>query len=313
MISKEAAIFLISVVIPAHNRAELLFRAVKSVLNQSFRDLECLVIDDCSTDNTLELLSSLSDRRLRVFSLQDLFQGLPGEKATGMLSPRWGSYGVSLARNTGVGFSQGDFIAFLDSDDYWLPEKLELQLDFMRGSGFDITQTEEIWYRGGVRVNQKNVHLQPDGEAFSRSLELCCISPSSVLLKREVFRRCGPFDESLPACEDYDLWLRVAATYPVGLLKKKLIVKEGGRPDQLSRKIVGLDLFRIRSIIKLLESADLTIEQREEAIKVLAAKRDVYVRGCLMHYKPEEALRVKELCRPWINTISNLETREDIF
>lgn len=105
----------------------------------------------------------------------------------------------------------------------------------------------------------------------------------------------GTFDESLPACEDYDLWLRALLRYPVGLLDEWLTVRYGGRPDQLSAAFVGMDLFRIRSMVKLLARSDLTDWRRDCIKKELRRKTAVYVRGCLKNDRPEEAGRVRKL------------------
>ena len=232
-------------------------------------------MDDGSTDKTREVLAEMRDQRLRVLTQENL--------------------GVSRARNAGVARARGEMIAFLDSDDRWQPQKLELQLAFMRLGGWEITQTEEIWIRKGKRVNPKKKHAKMGGWLFEPSLELCLISPSAVMFSRSCWESIGPFDETLPACEDYDLWLRCGLHYPVGLVPQPLVMKYGGHPDQLSRKIIGLDLYRIYSLRNLLAKEDLPLQKRRLAVENLRQRVDRYVRGCLKRDKPEEAGRVRDL------------------
>lgn len=260
---------------PTYNRAQLLPRAVDSVLGQTYRNLELIIVDDGSTDKTGQVLSDMRDERLRVLTQDHL--------------------GVSGARNLGAAVSRGGMIAFLDSDDLWQPQKLELQLRFMRLGGWEISQTDEIWIRKGERVNPKKKHAKKGGWLFEPSLELCLISPSAVMITRSCWEAIGPFDESLPACEDYDLWLRSSLHYPVGFLPQPLVVKYGGHPDQLSRKIIGLDLYRIYSLRNLLAREDLPLEKRRLAAANLRQRVARYAQGCLKRDKPEEARRVRDL------------------
>lgn len=267
---------LVSVIIPTRDRAELVMRAVASVLVQTHAALDVLVVDDGSTDDTRDRLAGLDDPRLRVLS---------------HARPR----GVSAARNAGLAAARGDYLALLDSDDTWLPAKVERLLAFARANGYAICQNQEIWMRGGKRVNPGRDQRKPDGDFFEAALARCLVSPSSVLFSRECMETVGTFDESLPACEDYDLWLRALLRYPVGLLDEWLTVRYGGRPDQLSAAFVGMDLFRIRSMVKLLARSDLTDWHRDCIKKELRRKTAVYVRGCLKNDRPEEAGRVRKL------------------
>jgi GT2 family glycosyltransferase len=270
----------VSVIIPAFNRAEVLGRAVRSVLEQAWTDLELIVVDDGSTDHTPVVLAGFGDPRL-----------------TGMHQE---NKGVSAARNRGIAASTGQLIALLDSDDWWLPAKLARQVAFMAESGFAISQTDEVWIRDNVRVNPKRKHAKMAGWFLERSLDLCLISPSCVMFSRELWDELGPFDEALPACEDYALWLRVGARYPVGLIPEALTIKTGGHADQLSRRIIGLDLYRIHAVLDLLQTMDLTAEQRAMAVSSLRARTRLYAQGCIKHGKDEEALRVRELTAPFL-------------
>ena len=265
----------VSVIIPTHDRADVLGRAVASVLGQTWTDFELFVVDDGSSDATASVLAEFDDPRL-----------------TGMHQE---NKGVSAARNLGIAASGGRYVALLDSDDYWMPDKLEKQIRFMAESGFAICQTDEIWIRNGQRVNPRFKHAKPAGWFLERSLELCLISPSCVMFTRELWRELGPFDERLPACEDYSLWLRVGARHPVGLVPEALTVKTGGHADQLSRRIIGLDLYRIYAMVDLLRSMALGDEQRVMVEAALRERVRLYAQGCIKHGKDEEAVRVREL------------------
>jgi glycosyltransferase involved in cell wall biosynthesis len=259
----------VSVIIPTYNRAEKVCRAISSVLSQTYEDFELIVIDDGSDDHTREFLSRFRDNIVLINHSQNM--------------------GVSAARNSGIAKAVGEFIAFLDSDDQWMPEKLEVQIDFFRENPDAVAcQTGEIWIRNGIRVNPKNRHLKPSGDIFESSLELCLVSPSAVMLKRSLLDEVGLFDESFPVCEDYDLWLRISNKYPVYLIEKDLVVKEGGASDQLSSSLKGMDKFRIKSMVKLLDEGELNEKQVAAVIKELEKKCRIYGQGCLKRGKTDE-------------------------
>ncbi len=263
---------LVSVIIPAYNRAGMLRQAVDSVLEQDYRPTEVLVIDDGSVDETPVVLSAYEDR-IRCFRQENA--------------------GVSAARNTGIRASRGEFIAFLDSDDYWLPGKLTAQVDWFLGHPESmICQTEEIWIRNGRRVNPRQKHRKRAGDIFIESLSLCLVSPSAVMLRRRLLDETGLFDPELPACEDYDLWLRVSSRYRVGLIEKPLLVRRGGHPGQLSAA-PGLDRYRIHAIRKILDTGNLSPPQREAAVSTLEKKCAIYAAGCEKRGKYEEAARYR--------------------
>jgi glycosyltransferase involved in cell wall biosynthesis len=269
----------VSVIIPTYNRGWIVRDAIDSVLGQTYADFELIVVDDGSSDRTPPILDAYGDR-LRVI--------------------RQANRGVSAARNRGIGESSGTLIALLDSDDIWLPKKLAVQVDFFkRNPAALICQTEEIWIRNGLRVNPGKRHRKPSGMIFERSLELCLVSPSAVMVRRELFEKVGQFDESLPACEDYDLWLRVGCRFPVHLIDKPLTIKRGGHEDQLSRQS-SLDKYRIRSLVKLIESARLTPIQRNATVIALRKKCAVYATGCLKRGRLEEALHYTSLSRRYL-------------
>ena len=151
-----------------------------------------------------------------------------------------------------------------------------------------ICQTEEIWIRRGVRVNPKAVHRKPSGDVFLRSLDLCLISPSAVMMKRELFQRLGGFDETFPVCEDYDLWLRIAVELPIPLIAEPLVIKRGGHADQLSRSTWGMDRYRVLALQKLLRGR-LDGLRRTAALNVLGRKVGVLANGARKRGKLREA------------------------
>ena len=249
----------ISVIIPSFNRSHTLGRALDSVMAQSFPAAEVIVVDDGSSDATRELVL----RYPRVDYL-----GLEVNR------------GVSFARNTGIRNSTGEWVALLDSDDAWTADKLEKQASAIHAfPEYRVFHSDEIWIRNGRRVNAMRKHAKPDGWVYEHSLPLCCVSPSSVLLHRSLFRQCGDFDENLPACEDYDLWLRLFSRYPVKLIDEPLVIKYGGHPDQLSRQHWGMDRFRVVALQKMLDSGFLDEAQRAKTRKTLEAKCSVLIKG----------------------------------
>lgn len=264
----------LSVIIPTYNRAWCLNRAVDSVLAQSFRDFELIVVDDGSSDDTARLLEVYGDA-LRVL--------------------RQANQGVSAARNAGIAAARGRWIALLDSDDHWLPEKLAAQMKWLAAHpAYRICQTEELWIRDGKRVNPKKRHRKHGGHIFERCLPLCLVSPSAVIMARNLLDEVGGFDEDLPACEDYDLWLRIACSHPVGLVDAPLIVKTGGHADQLSRA-PELDKFRIRALAKIIRSGVLSSDQYAAALEMLTAKVRVYAGGCRKRGRAAEAVEYEAL------------------
>jgi len=266
----------ISVIIPTFNRAEKTARAISSVLYQRFTDYEIIVVDDGSTDKTARVLHPFKNH-IRYVT----------HKA---------NEGVSAARNTGITVSKSPLIAFLDSDDYWLPDKLAVQKTFFdKNPNTMICQTDETWIRNGKRVNPGKRHSKPTGDVFKPSLALCLVSPSAVMLKRELLEKVGIFDVGLPACEDYDLWLRIACRYPVFLIPQRLVIKEGGHPDQLSARYKGMDRFRIKSMVKLLHESPLSKWQKKATIQELSQKCRIYGTGCLKRGKKTEGAYYLEL------------------
>ncbi len=267
--------FNISVIIPTYNRRELLARALKSVINQTCPAAEIIVIDDGSIDETGRMV------RQQFPQVHYIYQR---------------NRGVSHARNVGIKHAGGDWIAFLDSDDEWLPDKLRCQCAALaENPELKVCHSEEIWIRRGKRVNQMHKHQKSGGWIFQRCLPLCAMSPSSILIHHSVFEQTGLFDESLPACEDYDLWLQITARYPVLFIDQPLIKKYGGHADQLSSRFWGMDRFRITALQKIIDSGLLSPEDRQAAIAMLTQKCHIFSQGALKRNKPEQAEQYQQI------------------
>lgn len=257
---------MISIIIPTFNRCNYLFRAIESVLLQTYKNWELLIVDDGSTDQTYFHLKSLLKENQKIRYI------------------RTPNRGVSAARNLGIKLSKGDLIAFLDSDDEWYPEKLDLQISFLeKNLDISLVHSDETWVRNGKRVNQKNIHKKEGGEIFCKCLNLCAISPSTVLIRKELFKKIGLFREDFPVCEDYELWLRVTAKLPVGFIDIPLIVKYGGHIGQLSQKFIGMDFWRIKAMSDLLKTHDLRDQNLKMLSEKLKVKTKILVEGAKKH------------------------------
>ena len=268
----------LSVIIPTHNRRAMLREALASVAAQ--RDgnfgqtFEVIVVDDGSTDGTWQDLSGhdLSAER-------DKIRAVRTERR-----------GPAAARNRGIAIARGAMVAFLDSDDLWMPEKIARQSLFMRNNpDCLISQTAETWMRNGRRVNPGRRHRKRSGDIFIDSLHTCLISPSAAILRRELLDEVGGFDEDMAACEDYDLWLRILARHEAGLLDEPLTVRRAGHPGQLSATVAALDRFRILALAKLLADASLGAARRTAAAEVMAGKCLVYGKGLARRGRHEDA------------------------
>ncbi|MBC8349819.1 MAG: glycosyltransferase [Verrucomicrobia bacterium] len=249
----------VSVVIPTYDRIDTLPRSLDSVINQTFYDWELIVVDDGSTDGTDEMI--LRDYPAVRFHRQE-------------------NAGVSSARNSGVALASGAWIAFLDSDDAWLPEKLERQLSHLaKEPELRLSHTDEIWIRNGRRVNQPKEYAKSGGYIYRRCLPLCSICPSSVLIRRDLFDEVGGFDETFPVCEDYDLWLRITAREPVHFLDEALVRKYGGHEDQLSTTTWGMDRYRTRALEQILSEKNLSPEDQLLTKETLIRKFRILIEG----------------------------------
>jgi glycosyltransferase involved in cell wall biosynthesis len=269
-----------SIIIPTYNRKDFLPIAVESVLKQTFSDYELIIVDDGSTDNTPKLLRS------DLHKLRD---------AKYLRQPH---RGISSARNLGIKKAQGKFIAFLDSDDRFCRKKLEITYEYIQSNpGHKIFHSEEVWYRNGKLLSQKAHHRKPEEFIFAQALKLCCVSLSTAAIDKEVFKKIGYFDKRLPACEDYDFFLRASVLYPVFLIPKHLTVKEGGHADQLSKKYPAMDKFRIYALEKILKAETLSGINRQLAYRELERKCNIYIKGALKRKKKVKTPYLSESLR----------------
>ena len=278
---------LVSVIIPTFNRAHCVAESIRSVLVQG--ELELIVVNDGSKDETVKELASFST--IQVINLTE-------------------NRGVSYARNKGLERARGSLICFLDSDDLWEEGKLKAQVQWMQVHPECMAvYTDEIWIRNGVRVNPMKKHQKYSGDIFRRCLPLCIVSPSSIMLRKSILDEVGGFDELMPVCEDYDLWLRIAVRYPFKFLKEKLILKRGGHRDQLSRKYWGMDRWRVYSLYKLLRGNELNMQQREWVTEMLINKSSILIHGFEKRGKTEEARIYKNLVSHYSKRIDSINLK----
>ncbi len=258
--SKNENKYKISVVIPTLNRIKTLQRALDSVINQTYKPAEIIVVDNGSSDGTLKFLR---EQYPKITILTE------------------NKIGVSSARNKGIKKSINQWIALLDSDDAWHPRKLEIQTSMLDCAlkEYNLIHTDEVWFRNNKHINQMKKHKKQGGYIFERCLSLCCISPSSVLFKKNILDKVGLFDESLPVCEDYDMWLKICSSEEVLFAQDKLTYKYGGHKDQLSKSYWGMDRFRIKSIENIIKNFDLTYKQKKQAKKELIKKLKIIING----------------------------------
>ena len=265
----------VAVIIPTYNRAATLGRALESVYTQSRQADEVCVVDDGSVDGTEELVKQHYPDTIYI---------------------KQKNSGVSSARNTGVDATTSKYLSFLDSDDEWLPKKIETQLRTLQAEpDFRLVHSDEIWIRNGKRVNQMDKHRKRGGELFASCLALCVISPSSVVMERSLYAELGGFDESLPACEDYDLWLRLCSRERVFYIDTPLLRKYGGHDGQLSRQYWGMDRFRVQSLIKLLKSGVLEDGQERLTKMTLLEKAEILRNGAAKRGKAESVEYYEQL------------------
>ena len=246
----------ISVIIPTYNRRKLVERAVMSVLNQTFKPYEIIVIDDGSSDDTKQILKN--------YPVRYIYQQ---------------NQGVSKSRNRGILEAKYNWIAFLDSDDEWRSDKLQKQISFhMKNKNILFSHTGERWIRDGKEIKYPKRLKKPYGRCFVDNLSACKIAASSVLIYKKVFEEVGYFDEEMRVCEDYDLWLRVSYGFEIGLIDEPLITKYAGH-TQLSNEIFAIDIHHINSLLNFLDGKYVNevkkeIERKLRIVKNGANKRE---------------------------------------
>ena len=268
----------ISVVIPSYNRKEFLKRSIDSAINQTKKPFEIIVVDDGSTDGTETMIKSDYD-----------FVKFIKQK----------NKGVSAARNIGIEVSIGEWICFLDSDDEWKKDKLEKQINAMKSNpGYKFFHCNEIWIKNGIRINQKKKHKKYGGDIFDKCLDMCRISPSSVMIDKTVFDEVGNFNENLVVCEDYELWLRICDKYRVFFIDEPLIIKYGGHQGQLSYSIESIENHRIKALEHLI-LGNLNRKNKRHAIQMLLSKLNIYLKGLVKRRKNDEIAVYEEKIKVW--------------
>lgn len=248
---------LVSVIIPVYNRREFLVRAIKSVLNQSYSDFEILVIDDCSSENIQEIVLSFHNDRI-VY--------VRHEKNSG----------ANVARNTGIAYARGEFVAFLDSDDEWLPEKLKDQMEIF-------AQADEkvgIVYSGyWIMQNSKKFlgHIpEKRGDIFQDELVRDYVSPTScVMVRKSCLEKAGRFDIDMLARQDYEMWLRLSREFYFEYIKQPLsVIYFDKDPRRIS--LSGID--------KQISAEEMILEKYKDNIHALSTKtqKEIYGRHYLV-------------------------------
>ncbi len=246
---------LVSVIIPVWNREDVVKRAIQSVFSQTYENWELILIDDGSTDSTFASLIEMKQN----------FDKLPkkgyGKIENGQLEQICikkldKNSGVSVARNFGISMARGEWVAFLDSDDEWFPDKLRKQVSFhLENPKYQLSQTREKWNKKGNFISVPFAFQKRKEGIWEQSLELCAVTPSSCFIKKEFLANGNLFDEKLKCCEDYDLWLRILwEGYEIPCLDEDLLIRYGGNADQLSSRFSAIERFRMYSQLKLLKS-----------------------------------------------------------
>lgn len=251
----------ISVIIPTFNRENHIYKAIESILNQSYNVNEIIIIDDGSTDNTKDIVHNYIEKHSNI---KYIFQN---------------NSGVSKARNIGIKEAKNEWICFLDSDDMWEKEKIQEQVEFHRNNPhIYFSHTDELWIFNDKIIKQKKHQLKPQGFCFQENLANTLIGASTVMIHKKIFEDIGYFDEDLLACEDYDLWLRILQKYELGLVDKKLIKKIAGHENQLSFTTKLMDEYRIKALLKHTDSPYQT-----DIEKIIEYKCDILIKGAIKH------------------------------
>ena len=223
----------VSVIIPTYNRANLVDKAIKSVLSQTYQDFEIIVIDDGSTDNTEEIIRGFKDKRVKYIKKYKKNRG------------------ISATRNIGIKVARGKYIASLDSDDEWLPDKLDKQIKILQDGPPELG----VVYSNSCYIDEsgKNINKLPkpkklEGYIYEDLLGGNYVgTPSTVLIRKECFHRVGLFDDLLNAQADWDMWIRIAKYYRFALIKIPL-VKYRLHSDQLSKNL-GVKIISANRIL----------------------------------------------------------------
>jgi len=258
----------ISVIIPTYNRAEFISKAIESVLEQSYKADEIIIIDDGSNDNTKEIVKN--------YPVKYIYQE---------------NKGVSSARNKGIKKAKNEWVCFLDSDDIWEIQKLEKQVFFHKQNPHILfSHTDEKWLFNGKEIRQKPYQQKQNKLTFLDHTQNTFIGCSTVFIHKKIFDTLGMFDESLTACEDYDLWLRILREYELSFIDEKLIQKIAGHKNQLSFDTPLQDQYRIKSLLKHIDSP-----YSKEIKKEIVKRCEILIKGALKHGNKEVELYYSKL------------------
>ena len=295
-------------VITTCRREHLLRRALLSVVSQTLPASQILITDD---GGNTKRIGSLTKR----FWQENRPQTARLPAPTVLTND---GYGISAARNTAIRLADFEWIAFLDDDDEWLPDKNLSQARALtmptehgaikntrQSTGkrtYRLCHTNEIWLRNGSPLNQLAKHRKSGGQIYERCLSMCRVSPSSVFLHRTLFEDYGLFDEKLPVCEDYDMWLRICAYEEALYLPTPLVIKHGGHANQLSRKYWGIDRFRIRALAKMMQDRNLPADKRNATRQMLIEKFSILANGARKRGKLRAYKFYKNRLEYWRNT-----------
>ncbi len=295
---------LVDVILPTFQRKAMLNRAIASVFQQSFKAFKLWVVVDGEEAGFSSEILTPWQKKFREKTLKNRrFGPLPQMEIIYLPQNR----GVSAARNTGIQKGSSPYVAFLDSDDEWKPDKLKLQVAALRQKNSrPLIHSNEIWIRRGKFLNQKKRHKKEGGRIFKACLSLCLISPSSVMMKRWVFKKVGMFREDFLVCEDYEMWLRICARWKVGFLAQALVVKYGGHKDQLSSRYHAMDRFRVLALNNFFKNPFINKAERKEVARVFKKKCEILIQGYHKHGHRGEAKKIQQMYRKTLSENKNL-------
>ncbi len=260
----------ITAILPTYNRAKFLQSSIESILKQTYKIDEIIVIDDGSTDDTQKILKTF--KMIKLIKTKN--------------------FGVSHARNMGIKNTKNDWIVFLDSDDTWESDKIEKQVTFhLNNPKILISHTGEKWIREGKNIKYSKLLEKPSGNCFLQNIPRCKIAASSIIIHKSIFDDIGYFDENLKVCEDYDMWLRISYKYKIGLISEELITKFAGH-SQLSSSIFAIDRYHIYSLQKFLKS-----KFKNEIKSAILTKCNILVKGAKKHNNQEILKKYSKMIR----------------
>jgi len=275
---------LVSVIIPAYNAEKFLEEAINSVLNQTYPNMEIIVIDDGSTDNTKSKVLSFKNIRY-------IYQKHSG---------------IAEARNRGIENAEGEYIAFLDADDLWMPHKTEIQLNFLlKNPEYAAVSTDWLIFENGKIISESYLssrYIDPQKSFYENLLRENIALTSSVIAKKDVIVKVGMFDTSFCTYEDRDLMLRISAEYKFGLINE-VLVKKRNHPSQATKSIENIMLGQIHLYTKIRKTHP---PISEESIYFIDKKlTNLYISICY-HYLQKGK---KKIARDYIKQAIKLNSR----